>query len=581
MTLKSLFIFLLLLITAKSFYLNESQELSQLKTFLRNSIQEKRIYTYQAIIIDPIDNCNGLIDWYIKDVKDVQVSVIIVNEKNFINSYNISTTVNILMFIESLDKFEDVMDNLNYYEFINFNGNFQIIFCNGFESNYLNWAIKLLRRNYVLNFVLVYYHHVLNVVGYNHFTDTLLNFTKNYDAVDIFPNKLNNLYGYELKVSICNDYPRNVYENNSVKGSDLNLLKHITNHINATVKYIVHEDFTGIVDDMRNFKADFSFISYFASHKIHGVRFTQPQYMDNVIILVPDKGPIPLYLNILIVFDVRYLPALIIPSFSVLITLYLIRKFVLKENSFVKTYLDVISLQVNNPLNDFAKNILPIKLILISWIIHCLIINAIYESALITAYVTPKKHTNIDSLEELKESKLKIYIAGDYGTLVSNDNIVKDQLIYDSMRNVTKNLIINKVNYGYALPASYASEALHMAMENAKLKKTLRDFIRNPTFWLLKDILVPLHKVYLFPTRSIYLEKINKLISMDREHSLTKVINSERHKVRHRGRYYLNNQLTVLTLWHMQVSFYMLISGLISATIIFILEMIVYRRGRH
>lgn len=576
MTFDTLLVVFLLALTTKTYRIIETEDSYHLiKTFLIDTAPEEQNYKLEAIVTNLDDDCNGLIDWYIKNL--LRVSVIIANEKYFTSTPNLSKTNSVLVFVESLVKFEEILDNINYYEFINFNGNFKIIFCNSFNAKYLNFTFKLLRRNYILNFVLVYYYrHVLNVFSFNQFNETVLNFTDSYRTLDIFPNKLDNLYGYELKISICDDYPRNIYRNGSIKGSDLSLLKSIVNHINATVKYIVHDNFTGIIDDMRNFKTDFSFIGYFASHKIQGITFTHPQYMDNIIVLVPDKGPIPLYLNILIVFDVRYLPALIIPSISVLIMLYLIRKFVLKKSSFIEAYMDVTSLQFNVPVKNFERSKLPIKFLLISWIIHSVIINAVYESALITAYVTPKKYKNINSLEELEESKLKIHVPRDYGVLVSNDSLIKDQLIYDSMKNVTKNLINNNINYAYALPSSYALEALVVAYEDAKLKKKLRQFLNKPRFWTLKDVLVPSHKVYLFPTKSIYMEKINKMILIDREQVLTNIINNERHRVRHRRKYYLNNNLTVLTIWHMQMSFYLLMFGLILATLTFAIEGIVH-----
>lgn len=556
-----------------SFFLHHTEATNQLHQFFK--APDPSSQKFKSIITAHPNACPDLLQTFLAHKRYEPVVIVSSNIPYGYPWYLSAATKTRYIFVENFEELDTTLRHMERNNIARSIGRFRIVFCEPLkEPINLNRTFELLLGHRLLNFVLVYNHgaRALEVIGYNPFNNTVLNFTENFASVDLFPDKLSDLYGHTLKVSVCDDYPRNMYKDGDAFGSDLSLLKNILAHINATPQYVYHETFDGVIDDVQNYKTDFSFIGYFASNWLTHLWFTYPQYMDDVVIMVPQRGLIPYYWNVFLVYEPHALLALLVPSNLIMLAIYITKKLKQKEVDGVRTFMEVMVIGVSSPLPTLSKSTVPIKLILMSYVFYTFVVNGVYQTSLISAYVTPKKYKDINTLQELKEANFRIRIPADYGRQVPGDNLVKSQLVSDTISNVTASVISQDTSSAYAMPFSYAWESNIVAMKDAKKKRKLADFFGRPRFWLMRDILVPLHKVYLFPINSIYISKVNDLILKDREYSLTKAINYGLWKRRLRSLHAQNDSMVVLELSHMQMCFYLLLFGLCTSAVVFVVE---------
>jgi hypothetical protein len=119
-------------------------------------------------------------------------------------------------------------------------------------------------KKHVLNFVVVLVSRGLQVFSYNPFRDgELLNVS---DHRYLFPDKLSNLHGYQLRVSLFNDFPLTVKEDGRWRGGDYVRLRMVASMMNASFRIIEPPEqtyYTGAYQDAMSDVTDFCFISHF------------------------------------------------------------------------------------------------------------------------------------------------------------------------------------------------------------------------------------------------------------------------------------------------------------------------------
>lgn len=526
------------------------------------------------------ENCQEITNNFFHNM--MNVPMIIGNQGKKLKTLYLSEVNEIYIFLQNINNLQSILIEIRNYKIYNYGGKFQIIICEELETmNISDDDFELIWKESILNVAVIYFYKGFNIFGYNPYTKQIVNHTATYKTEEMFVNLLQNLHGYSLKVSICNDYPRNIYNNGTIYGSDLTLLQHMVKYMNASIKYIYHESFDGILDDMVNNKTDFSFIGYFASNNLNQIKYTYPETMDDVVILAPEMKSIPLYYNLFQVFP--YTAQLFYLLLA--ITLYIIIRLIFKCKNITPTdfsvFFDIFAISLNNPLPNWSKKIFTIKILLMSWMLNCLILNSVFQTSLTSVYIKSLKVRNMRNLYELHESQLRIYIPEDFAKLISEDNIVRDQLITDSKENVINKLMEGTERAAFALPSSYVRTIYRFnKIPPGQAVASARN-IKRSKYLMLFDRLVPGHKVYLFPLQSPYLKQVDKFIRFDREHVLLQTTISNGRTNRRRRSFDINNKYISFTLSHLQTIFYLLDIGLLLSCFIFIAEIAYFKYKRN
>lgn len=178
--------------------------------------------------------------------------------------------------------------------------------------------VKLLwKKSKLVNFLLVWMNEStsnVQAIGYNPFRDDFQYFTPlgNYSLADIFPNKMQNLYGYKLITPYCLVEPY-IYRSpldNRLIGLDIEFVKTFAKHINASLETRQMDGYKEVEESIDNSTGDLAAIGFFMTLKKISRTAYPHGYMDLIVIVRTAEGTSALT-AILHVFDV-YSWALII-----------------------------------------------------------------------------------------------------------------------------------------------------------------------------------------------------------------------------------------------------------------------------
>lgn len=153
--------------------------------------------------------------------------------------------------------------------------------------------VKLLwKKSRLVNFLLVWMNEStsnVQAVGYNPFRDDFQYFTPigNYSLADIFPNKMENLYGYKIITPYCLVEPyiyRRTLDNRLI-GLDIEFVNSFVKHINASLESREMKGYKEVEDSIDNSKADLGAIGFFMTLKTISRTAYPHGYMDLIVIV--------------------------------------------------------------------------------------------------------------------------------------------------------------------------------------------------------------------------------------------------------------------------------------------------------
>lgn len=569
MFVKNIFLFLQVHITVTFLLQNETLYKREMGLFLKNeSVLDRKI----AVVSDMTNNCRRFTDLFLKSKRNSYVVIgigkNIVSSKTFVSK---STYV----FLDNFVKFNETLIEMNKYNFIYLRGKFKFIICSPVKSDLdLYDFLELVWKNDILNFVFVYYNHGINVVGYNPFNRTIFNYTNTYEEEDIFPDKLVDMYGYKLKVSMFKDFPRNEYVNGQFYGADIVILEIIIKYLNATLEYVlpdgINTSFAGIKKDVVSKNSQFSFVSIFATAQQKNVNFSYPLKFDDVVVVVPKAGKIPQYMNTLSVFEENVVLLFQLCLVIVILLLYFLKKRTgTRHVSIGRAFFEIWILALNNPLWSFKRNVWEVKILFCCWMSFTFLLNSLYRSSLTSATVMPKYYQEFNKLSELRAKKINIYLPQLFINLLPQDASTLNNLKPKPRDEIVRNLFEGKLESAYALPNSY--------IENILMEHKRRN--GETIYHILEEHLIPGLGVYMFSEYSPYIRTFNKLFLKNKEFGLSryKSINQPNRnyvKLTNVANKYTN---TVFTLYHLQTPFLILLMGIAIATLTFICELIYFQ----
>lgn len=449
--------------------------------------------------------------------------------------------------------------------------------------------------------------NVSNMWTYNPFNSRLYN-ENVMNSTIINPQNLN---GLPLKVSVFGHYPTlyllqdsNIKKREpllsitdsqnltSYRGVDGRMFATMVHFMNFTPQIInppcqesygfplPNGNFTGALGDVIYRRADISlnsrFVKYYNSKDIE---FSTAVLSDKVCIIVPKAWPIPRWRRMLLSFNSR-LWLILLGTFTIVASFQIILRWCHKSKK-LHWYVIFETLQVfllagiHRPPKAISE-----RCFYASCLMFCLVVMNAFQGLLVTNITYPTYMSDIHTLAELDHSHLPIWTRSP-----ENEDIFKDMEtpvmerllqkfeVFNGSGNDLLNHVTNLKDAAVIIRAtsSLYTESIYIAQDGTQLIHTVEEC---PAYY---------HLAYIVPMGSPYLPLINNVILRMNEAGLTFKWHSDGIDARsllgscHNQKCVRKEAPRVFSLTDLQLAFYILATGLILSTAVFVLEVTRYQ----
>lgn len=417
---------------------------------------------------------------------------------------------------------------------------------------------------YFLDCFLITCSDSVAVRTYNPFFNTTILFNQNQiENCEIFTDKLKNLNGFKLKVTLFEDPPRITIRNGEFDGSSVRTMKLVLQIMNATAEVVVPQKvnggyFGGAAADLQAYRSHISFVETFTVKMLGNDRsYSYPHQLNDYVVVVRKRMEIVDYFNVYEIFD--FATWLCILMGILLTTAY--RTYLDKRcdvgSSFVLTWSGITGVSLNSIFNASRK----IKLVFIVWIVSCLILDTHFSSLLASKIIKPRVRQDIDTIQELKEINPKILMSSVFIKAIPKEYGISENLV----------------------GASHLER--HQALENLDdkiavvLASSVVELIRDKShLHILKEHLLPGFAIYRFQPKSPFLKTVDNIIFKDIEYGITKF--NENFTISHKFKKETGQKGSLLKFVHIKNIFLILIAGHTIATIVLFFEIFFKLLGR-
>lgn len=349
--------------------------------------------------------------------------------------------------------------------------------------------------------------------------------------------------------------------------------------------------YNGAIGNIQTFKTDIAFVGFFIKdYEAKDIDFTASAYQDQLCIITKKAGRVPSALLPMLIFERKLWASIfvtyLITSFFWCIIRLLNLKFrdckavnlpshlarASKAINVFQIFIDTSILILNSPFRRFPK-VQSERILISSIFLFSLIVIAAYQSSLATVYTQPMYYKNIQSLEELDESGMKIvskYKGFLDDAFPPNASALTDRLLKKVLWMENVLLIIR----------------LQTHREAGFTRKSLFDITyKSKNFHLIPECPRKYRLAYTVPKGFAFLEALNvNILRTVAGGIVSKLIENVKFKA-HMS-YYIQNRdiftpsIRVFTIYDLQMGFYVLAAGLASAFVIFTFEAIIKRFSR-
>ena len=367
----------------------------------------------------------------------------------------------------------------------------------------------------------------------------------------------------------------------------------IAEYMNMTIDWLLINPFSsygysaengtilGTTGDVAYGRADIAANSRLISPGWHEVKFTYPHDVDNLIVIVPKAKRIPQYKNIFLPFTLLTWILLLITFLFTFLSWYCIRRCVqclvrdtMVSVTFVKAFLDVFRSFVTGSMSLRFHSTIE-RIFMVIWVLFGIIMTSAFQGSLTSYLSVPKYLKDINTLKEVVESNIWLFI---YGTDNTVSFLDQDD---ESMARLRRKLIITP-NLFEAFDKITKQDDVGFVMNEygAKFMLSSREFTKEgyPILHGVKQSLLTNYNAYEIPRHSPYLDTFNLVIRRLTESGFQrKWYRDTNHQHSLNGNFtdsfFLNNaRASPLTLKHMQTSFYILMFGLFISFVAFLTE---------
>lgn len=493
----------------------------------------------------------------------------IANQK--INLVGLEKPRHLFVFVEEVEEFitglRDAEENMLLW-FLR--GKLHIVICSPVnDTEWIKPMAEELWESKVLDFIIIYYFHGVKGVEYNPFLQEITEIAPSADEHDIFSNKLLDIHGHVMKVSMFPDPPRVVNKEGILKGMDVTLLHNFMEKINATLDIVIAHGtnaetyFDEYYLDVTYGYVDFGFMSSFSFEEQNDdikLKFTYPRRMDNVVVVVPRSEKIPQYRYIFLVFGFTVW-VFILGSVGVVSVFQHIFSNI-RNSPLLISCLDAHGILLSQSANSLNTGSTALKTLLVLWIYTSMVLNVAFQCSLTSIMINPKYEKEIDTLQELYESEYKIMINPWHIKNVPEFSNLHGKMVVEFESTIFNKMMEGDTDMAYAVQLSIA-EAI-----------VAEKYVGNlPVYHIVDEYLVPGVTIYVFPAKSPYLSAADKYLLMDEQHG----ISTFNQKTPVEGKMTDSDGEDVpLSLDHLQTAFYILVIGYILSIMVFGLEFVVW-----
>lgn len=411
-----------------------------------------------------------------------------------------------------------------------------------------------------LNCLLVTVEKSIQVTTFNPFFNETIVFhkKKHLRNCEILPDKLNDLNGYEIRVSLFEDPPRVIVCNGKFEGEDIRFMYLAFKKINASAQIIIPDQNEGSYFSGANIgivarQIDISFMKHFTTRIIgRNVSYSYPHGMDDFVVVVLRASQNENFFGVHEIFDYYTWVCVVISIFTV--TFY--RKVIVKRDANIfSSFMHVWSIFTGVTLDSTLKTQKKVKIVFLVWTVGCLVLNIIFSSLLASKIIKPRSGNNIDTIEELQKLNPKIYMSKKFFGNIPKEYGISNNLI--SASHLTRHEALNNIDENTAVVI--ATTVLELIVDRSHLH-------------VLREHLLPGFTMYRFQSKSPFKEKINEILFKTIEHGLIRF--NRNFTVRHDHHQHSNKQQLVLKFKHLKNIFLIFAFGQSIAVIVFLLEII-------
>jgi hypothetical protein len=402
--------------------------------------------------------------------------------------------------------------------------------------------------------------HVGRNFSYNPFTRKVMNLSM---SGNLFPDKLRNLNGFRLKVSLWADWPLTTKQDDQWVGKDFDALTVVMSMLNGTFEVVdppKSGGLLGVIEDINSGRSDFSFntffLFFFASYDIE---FSYPHQMSELVVLIPTDDNFIQNTSILSIFQ----PSVWFLFVVVIVANALTLKCVSKIDSFNKLILYYFGSLLGIPWPRLNSKYLSIKLKLLIFFLCSIIFRTAFQCFLTGSFLGSHSFQEITTISELSKSGIMIRAAQQAVDLIPEEFVLSGKFI--STNRYERKRLLQKLDRTAAILVSrdVAEELLNMWKTDEK----------NLPFYVMEEALLPGIDTYIFHKNSPYMEKIEKCLQRDREFALS----LPKHKKTPRSDSD-RNRVVLLSVEHLKFVFFLLGSGLVASCVVFFAELIFIRK---
>jgi hypothetical protein len=178
-----------------------------------------------------------------------------------------------------------------------------------------------------------------------------------------------------------------------------------------------------------------------------------------------------------------------------------------------------------------------------------------------SGFMSPYKSNKIATIEELKRSKIGVYLAEDM-----TPDIPEEFNLHDSFVDVTREELFDRL---YSMDKTVAYVLSEAIVDN--FFRWVKNYQQTVPFYVVKEPLLLGYDVYILQKHSPYVKKVNKLVLQGRENVLLNNYEIDRRFYPRNGT--VEDRFVVLTMGHISSIFYVLIGGLAASCLIFLGEL--------
>ncbi|KAJ3663153.1 hypothetical protein Zmor_007460 [Zophobas morio] len=469
------------------------------------------------------------------------------------------------LFMCSINELNSTIEILKNYTFWNSKAEHHFVICEVItDLQFLDNFLKYIWKKRILNFVVVFIFNKLEIISLNPFkANQIMNITRHPEQ--LFLNKLLNMHGYQLNVSLFEQGSLLFKDNEKWYGMDYKVLKQVASVMNFSIKIVEPSsyDHTAAYNDVSSGKTEFCFNSfirtYIGGNKFVGAEYTVLREPDVIIMLMPINSASRHSISMVTIFDsVAWLLIIILTA---LISTILTVSSGSKHPSFSRFFLYTLNSLLGNGIPDFDNKRFTVKLYLIIYILGTIIIRTAFNCFLISCIVKPSSVAQLTTVKELAASKIPIYSSEILTTLIPKEYGLKHQYVIVGADERTNRLYNLDTRGAYLVTLRIAKHFLDL----------VKGYKKDVPFYILEEPLMPGINCYLFQKDSPYIDRVNSILLQEVQFQWT-TYGEERKKqdVKNTG----DEDTVVLTIRHFESLFYLLSFALGFSFVVFLIEIL-------